>query len=412
MRRHRTRLARVVTLMLTVLAWVACAGQIPPTLDRNAEWVATWTAASQLTEPRNLPPAPGLSGSTLRQVVRVSLGGRQLRLRFSNLFGNTPISMTAAHVALSRGGSTIAPGSDRALTFRGNGGIVIPPGETVVSDPLEYHVAPLADLTVSVHFDAMSSDITGHPGSRTTSYLQAGDWTSAVTLPAATTTEHWYVLAGADVLAARGSTAVVALGNSITDGRGSGTDKNNRWTDNLARRLQADERTRNVAVLNAGIGGNAVLRGGLGPPALSRLGRDAFDPAGVRWLIVLAGVNDIGTARGAEAEASVDDQLIEAYKRIIDEAHRLHLRVFGGTILPFGGSQYDSPAHEAARQTVNRWIRTSRAYDGVIDFDAAMRDPANPLRLRREADSGDHLHPNEAGYRIMADAIDLALFIR
>ncbi len=204
----------------------------------------------------------------------------------------------------------------------------------------------------------------------------------------------------------------MVLGNSIADGRGSGTDKNDRWPDNLARRLQHDPRTALVAVANAGIGGNAVLRGGLGPYALSRLSRDVTEVPGVRWLILSEGVNDIGAAQGADSSASVARQLIAAYQSIITRARAANIIVYGATILPFGGSQYGNNEHEAARQTVNAWMRGQHAFDALIDFDAVMRDAADSTRLRGDADSGDHLHPNENGYRIMADAIDLALFAR
>jgi lysophospholipase L1-like esterase len=201
------------------------------------------------------------------------------------------------------------------------------------------------------------------------------------------------------------------LGNSITDGRGSGTNRNDRWPDNLARRLQADPRTSHVAVLNAGIGGNAVLTGGLGPTALARLERDVLAQPGARWVIVLEGVNDIGAAGDSGAAAAVARNLPVAYREIIDRAHARGMRVYGGTITPFGGSQYDGVEREAARQAVNRWIRTSGAFDAVIDFDAALRDAAHASRLAPSTDTGDHLHPNEEGYRTMADAIDLALFV-
>jgi lysophospholipase L1-like esterase len=297
------------------------------------------------------------------------------------------------------------------LTFSGADSVVIASGATVTSDPLEYEVPPLADLAVSIHLSDVPTDVTGHPGSRTTSYLQVGDWVSASALPNAVTTERWYVLAGIDVLPRVAASAVVVLGNSITDGRGSGTNEQNRWPDNLARRLQSDPRTRHVAVLNAGIGGNTVLRGGLGPPALTRLDRDVFAQSGARWLIVLEGVNDIGAARDPGAAARVATDLIAAHQQIIARAHEHGLRVYGGTITPFGGSFYDAPEREAARQTVNRWIRTSGDWDAVIDFDAVLRDPANPTRLLPAVDTGDHLHPNEEGYRLMAGAIDLGLFI-
>jgi lysophospholipase L1-like esterase len=252
--------------------------------------------------------------------------------------------------------------------------------------------------------------VTGHPGSRTTSYLLAGDRVGEPSLAGAARVEHWYVLSRIDVLASAQSAGLVVLGNSIADGRGSGTDKNDRWPDDLARRLQSSQSTRQVSVLNAGIGGNAVLRGGLGPTALERLERDVLSPPGVRWLVVSEGVNDIGTAR-PESAAVVATRLIAAYHEIVGRARAKRFRVCGATILPFGGSSYASPEHESARATVNAWIRSSGAFDAVIDFDAALRDPANPSRLLPLADSGDHLHPNEEGYRMMADAMDLALFI-
>jgi lysophospholipase L1-like esterase len=373
---------------------------------QDAIWVGTWGASPQLTEPRNLPPAPGLTSNTLRQVVQVSIGGKQLRVRFSNAFGTNPVTMSSVHLALSAGGSAIETDTDEALTFHGKPSVTIPARESVLSDALNFNLAPLSDLAVTIHFDGTSGDVTGHPGSRSTSYLQAGDAVSTADLPTAAQTQHWYILDGIDVEADNSSAAIATLGDSITDGRGSGTDKNDRWPDDLARRLQADESTVDIAVLNEGIGGNCVLRGGLGPTALSRFDRDVLSQSGVRWLIVLEGVNDIGGSH----DASVTTNLIAAYDQMIEQAHAHHLRVYGATILPFGGSFYDGPAHEAARETVNQWIRTSDKFDAVIDFDAAMRDPQNPSHLLPAADSGDHLHPNEGGYKMMAEAIDLKLF--
>jgi lysophospholipase L1-like esterase len=286
--------------------------------------------------------------------------------------------------------------------------VTIPAGQSITSDPLDFQVSPLANLAVTLRIGVAPSALTGHPGSRTTSYIKAGDWVSAPDLADAATTEHWYLLANLDVVA-EGS-AVVTLGNSITDGHGAGTNRDDRWPDDLARRLLADPRTAHVSVLNAGIGGNCILRDCLGPAALSRYARDVLDQSGVRWEIVLEGVNDIGGTRSPAAADSVATGLIEGYRQMIAQAHARGIRIYGATILPFGGSFYDRPGHEEARQKVNAWIKTSGAFDGVVDFDAAMRDPGQPTRLLPRADSGDHLHPGEEGYRMMADAIDLALF--
>jgi len=399
----------ILLLAASLLAANSCHAQ--PTVvssDKNEDWTGTWGTAPQLTEPRNLPPPPGLTNNTLRQVVQVSIGGKKLRVYFSNAFGNGPITMNAVHVALSGGGSTIKTKSDKALMFQGKASVTIPPGKSILSDAFDFDLAPLSDLAVTIHFDGMPGDVTGHPGSRTTSYLQAGDQVSAANLPAATQVQHWYVINDIEVETGNSNAAVVALGDSITDGRGSGTDKNDRWPDNLARRLQSEKIMANIAVLNEGIGGNCVLHGGLGPTALARIDRDVFAQGNVRWLIVLEGVNDIGGSH----DPSVATNLIAAFERMIDQAHAKHIRVYGVTILPFGRSFYSSPEHETARQLVNHWIRTSNKFDAVIDFDLVMRDSQDSTCLLPMADSGDHLHPNETGYQMMADTIGLDLFAR
>lgn len=390
---------------LTVLA-LACASTSVPA---PGTWVGTWSTSVQLTEPRNLPPEPGFDNNTLRQIVHVSLGGDQLRVHFSNTFGTSPVTLTAVHLATSLGDGAIDPSTDGALAFDGRPSVIIPAGGSVTSDSFAFALQPLSDVAITIRFGAISPDtVTGHPGSRTTSYLVEGNAVSDSAMAGASRTDHWYIISGIDV-ANDDAAGVVTLGNSITDGRGSGTNKQNRWPDELARRLQADGGTQRVAVLNAGIGGNCVLRTCLGPSALARFERDVLEQSGVRWLIVLEGVNDIGTA-AADSAPAVARGLIAAYQQMIDAAHARDVLVYGATILPFGGSFYDSPEHEAARQTVNEWIRTSGAFDAVIDLDSALRDPGNPTHLLPVADTGDHLHPNEVGHRMMAEAMDLALF--
>lgn len=374
----------------------------------ESHWVGTWGCAPQLTETRNLPPAPGLANSTLRQVVHTSLGGRQVRLRFSNTFGADPVTLKAVSLAASAGNGAIRPESLKTIEFHGATSITIPAGSAVISDTLEYDLAPLMDYAVTISFGDMSNTVvTGHPGSRSTSYLKTGAAVNAETLPDAATTAHWYIFTGIDVVADISAAAVVVLGDSITDGRGSDTDGNNRWTDNLARRLLGNPTTKNVGVLNEGLGGNAVLTGGLGPPAVNRLERDLLGQSSARWLIVMEGVNDIGGGPGSDSVAA---DLIAAYQGFIETAHAHGVRAYGITILPFGKSMYDSPSHEAARQAVNAWIRTGGTFDAVLDMDATVRDPAAPAELLPAYDSGDHLHPSVAGYRKMAEMIDLRLF--
>ncbi len=367
----------------------------------STHWVGTWACGPQTTEMANLPPAPGLSGNTLRQVVRVSIGGTKLRLRLSNEFGGSPVTMSSVRVAASLGGGAIDAATDTGLSFGGAEAVTIAARETVLSDAFDFALEPLGDLAISMHFESQSGDVTGHPGSRTTSFLQAGDAVRAPTLASAVTTEHWYFINGLDVVADAPSGAVVVLGDSITDGKGSTTDQNNRWPDILAERLQASTATAKIAVLNLGIGGNAVLSGGIGPTAVERFDRDVLGQSGARWLIVLEGINDIG------GEGAAATQLIEAYQGFIAKAHQAGMLAYGATMLPIGGSMYEGS--EGARATVNEWIRTSGAFDAVIDLDAAVRDPAMPARLLPSYDSGDALHPSPAGHRKLGDAVDLAL---
>jgi len=405
---RRLRLAVLLALLpaLNLSPTILAGAEAPAAAAPEAQWVPTWGAAPQLTEPKNLPPAPGLAGSTLRQTVHLSIGGDRLRVRFSNAFGTGPVTIAAAAIAMPGALGAIQSGSSRPLTFGGQTAVTIAPGALAVSDPVEFAVRPLSDLTITTFFGAVSRDVTGHPGARCTSYLQSGDFVSAPVLAGAVTMEHWYLLAGVEVWSAHPAGVLAILGDSITDGRGSTTDQNRRWPDDLARRLQADARTAGIGVLNQGIGGNRLLHDGLGPAALARLDRDVLEQNGVRWLIVFEGVNDIGTAP-KDQPGDVAQQIIAAYQQIIDRAHARRIRVLGATITPFGKSFYDSPAHETNRATVNQWIRTSGRFDGVIDFDAAARDPAEPTRLAPAVDSGDHLHLSDKGYEVLAGAVSL-----
>jgi lysophospholipase L1-like esterase len=385
---------------------------IPTQIAESYNWVGTWAASPYLVTPDNMPPSPGLSNNTLRQVVRVSIAGEKIRLKFSNEYGKTPLTMNSVHLAeaVESGKSSIKPNTDKVLKFQGNESVTIPAGATVVSDTLDYSLKQLTELAITIHFGSMPTELTGHPGSRTTSYIQAGNAVDVLTMSSAIPVERWYVSTGIDVVVADNSyKAVVALGDSITDGRGVTTNANNRWTDVLASRLQGNSDTSKVAVLNQGIGGNGLF-GGLGPAAIKRFDRDALGQNGSRYLIIFEGINDIGGARDSDAELST--RMIDAYKNLISKAHEKNMLVYGGTITPCGGNSYYSDFHEQTRNKVNEWIRTSGEFDAVIDFDVAIRDTNDPTKLLNTYDSGDHLHPNPEGYKKMGEAIDLKLFTK
>ena len=408
---------KIVRFLLAVFFLpVLCAGSLaamePP---GGGKWVGSWVSAQQLVEPHNLPPPPGLSGNTLRQVIQPSLDGDRPRLTFSNQYGDGPLIIAAVTVARSAGGSAIEPGSTCPLTFAGERSVTIPPGAERTSDPAPFKVRAFENLAVSTHCTLVPAQVTGHPGSRTTSFIQQGEGVAADSFAAAAPTDHWYLLAALDVWADDSAGAILVLGDSITDGRGSTTNRNDRWPNNLARRLRTDARTANLAVLNQGIGGNRVLRNGLGPSALQRFDRDVLGPPGVRWLILFEGINDLGTAVGARARgepAATAGDITAGYEQMITRAHARGLRVYGATLMPFQGFvSYNDALSETDRQAINRWIRTSGKFDGVIDFDDLTRDRANSARLAPGIDGGDHLHPSAEGYKVMADGIDPGLFM-
>jgi lysophospholipase L1-like esterase len=395
----------------------------------TGRWTGIWTAAPQRADPADLPPSPFtrnglvLPDSTLRQTVRVSAGARRVRLRISNQFGGTELSVARVCLARPSGGragvSSITAGTSRPVTFGGRPGVVVAAGEDAVSDPVDFPVAAAAVATVTMYLDAGQPDaggVTAHPGSRTTSYLAAGDHAADPGLPGAVPVDHWYLLSALEAGSPSGQpvTAVVILGDSLTDGRGSTTNGNDRWPDQLLDLMRSRGDAGDIALLNQGIGGNRVLRDGLGPAVLARLDRDALAVTGVKWLVVFAGVNDIGTADATEAaQGQVAADLCTAYERIAAKARAAGMGVYGATLTPFGGSEaYDDPAghREAARQAVNAWIRAGRGFDAVLDFDQAVRDPRHHRRVLPSLDSGDHLHLNPAGYRALAGAVPAGWF--
>ena len=384
-------------------------------------WVGSWAASQQVPETANLLDPELMRDSTLRQIVHLSVGGSQLRVRMSNAFGTAPLHLTAVHVArpVSAGSATIDAASDTAVMFHGAADVTIPAGAEYLSDAVAFPVAALSNLAISIHFDRPPTGETGHPGSRATSYVVHGDMVSAASLPDAKTVEHWYQISGVDVVGTEKATSVVTLGDSITDGHGATTNGNDRWPDVLAQRMQAEKSTRMDGVLNEGIGGNRLLLDGLGPNALARFDRDVLAQTGVRAVIVLEGVNDLGTltrdAEVSDAEhAALVARIEAAYSQMIERAHAHGIRVIGATILPYGGSNYyhPGPKNEADRQAVNAWIREAGHFDAVVDFDKLTRDPQHPDHLLAAYDSGDHLHPGPVGYKAMGDAIPLALFNR
>jgi lysophospholipase L1-like esterase len=386
---------------------------IPVLLAAQDHWVATWTTAQLMA--RTAPPpanAPqGFTNQTIRMIARTSIPGKRVRVRLSQALGAAPVKLGAAHVALRSKASAIVEGSDRPLTFDGKPGATLWPGAMLLSDPVDLNVPALADVAVSLYFPAATGAPTNHAtGLHKTFISKAGDTTGAAEMADATTTEQYYWLAGIDVMAPEKSALIVAYGDSITDGARSTSETNSAWPAQLAARLAAKKETAHIAVANMGIGGNRVLRDGSGISALGRLDRDVFSQPGVKWLMLLEGINDIGREARDPAEAVTADELIAAYKQIVERAHALGIKVIGCTITPYDGAGYFQPKGEATRTAVNEFVRKGKVFDAVADFDAATRDANTPSKLRAEFDPGDHLHPNDAGYKAMAEAVDLRIF--
>jgi lysophospholipase L1-like esterase len=379
-------------------------------------WAGSWASGQQIPEPANSLPADGLTDATLRENIHLSIGGGPIRVRVSNAFGTAPVTLSA-HVAkaLKPGTAAIDPASDHAVTFSGSQSVTIPAGADFVSDPVDLNLSAGADLAVSLYFTAAPAQETSHPGARTTSFLVHGNHVADADLTSPQTFEHWFNLSGVAVAVPRPVSAVITLGDSITDGRGSTTNGNNRWPDILAARLSALPAAQQHGVLNVGIGGNRVLLDSLGPSAAARFNRDVLAQTNARYLIVFEGINDIGTqdpASPPEAHSDLVEHVEQAYAQMIARAREHGVIVIGATITPFAGSDYytKDPRRDADRQVINAWIRTPGHFDAVVDFDALTRDPAKPDTLKAEYDSGDHLHLSAAGYAAMGGAVPLDLF--
>ena len=408
------RLFRMPLVLVIVLAHSGCFflaySQTAGVSAASPKWVGTWSTAPQLVEPGNMPPSPGLTNNSLRQVVRVSIGGDTLRVRFSNEFSTGAVTMKSVQIAVSTGGGTISLPTNRELRFNGTADVTMNAGAAVTSDPIAFTVTPRMDVAITIYYGQTSTTVTGHPGSRTTSFIVAGNTTTTTDFTGALATDHWYNINTIDVLAPSTAACIAILGNSITDGRGSTINMQNRWPDILSESLLKDSSTQQVGVLNLGIGGNCVLSGGLGPTGVSRYDRDILNQQGVRWAVVFEGVNDIGGVSNATAAASIASSLISAYRLMIVKAHGKNIKIYGGTILPFKGNGYYNQYSELCRNTVNQWIRTKGTFDGCIDFDVTMRDPLDSTRLVSTYQN-DGLHPDAAGYVKMGESIDPRLFV-
>lgn len=415
----------VIGLVLSLIAvTVSVRAQAGSTGDH---WVGTWATAAVAapSEPPSQPSGalPSLAlrfnNQTFRQFVRISIGGERVRVVLTNAFGTRALTVGGAHLAVRGSGAAIVAGSNRALTFGGLPTATIPPGAILVSDPVTLSVRASSDVAIDLFFPgdtaASPSPLTVHTGARQTNYLSSpGTHLGATELPGATPVPAWAFLARVEVVAPDRVGAIVALGDSITDGFNSTPDTNNRWPDHLAKRLASTGSL--IGVLNVGIDGNRVLLDGAGVSALARFDREVIAQPGATHVFVLEGINDLGIgALFKDGPRPTTEMLIAGHRQLIARAHAKGLTIVGSTLLPYEGTTfpgYFTPEGEVIRQAFNQWLRTSKEYDGIVDFDAVMRDPTQPSRMLAKYDSGDHLHPNDAGYKVMADAIDVTLFAR
>lgn len=412
------------------IAVFVAATLLPLAAASNDHWVGTWaTAVVRRVQPlpapadQTTPAQPGaqaplsLSNQTLREIVHVSIPGSRVRVVLGNEFGNAPLTIGAASLALREKDFKIVTNSNRALTFSGRPAITIPAGGSMISDAVDENVPAMGDLAIDLFLPEgmtpLTSPLTVHAGASQTNYVSsAGNFAGSADFPVLTTTPSWYLLERVEVMAPQDTAAIVTFGDSITDGARSTPNTNSRWPDYLAKRLLARSGSAKLAILNEGIGGNRLLSDStdnFGINALARFDRDVLAQPGAAYVVVLEGINDIGGGRANPSPSAAD--LITAQQQLIERAHEHGLKIFGATLTPFEGAAYYTPEGEAKRQAVNNWIRTSKAYDGVIDFDAATRDPASQGKFLATYDSGDHLHPNDAGYEAMGKAVELSLFV-
>lgn len=375
----------------------------------TSHWVGTWATSPMVIDGNNLPPSPGLANNSLRQIVQVSIGGEKVRLKLTNHFGNSAVEIKAVELAAAKTAGSSAEIDEKTsvnVTFNGSRSATIAKGNMLVSDEVDFVITPRQNVAITIHYGSSpSTNVSGHSGSRTTSYLASGnttDFTSAVK------TDHWYNILALETMATDDAGCVAVLGNSITDGRGSTTNEQNRWTDEFSRALLKNKSTSRLGVLNLGIGGNCVLAGGLGPTAQNRCQRDIFEQEGVKYIILFEGVNDLGgSGNGVQTARSI----IEVWKQIIRQAHSKGIRVIGATVTPFKNNNYYNTDREAGRKVLNKWIMTTEMLDGAIDFATMVCDPNNNEQLNKEyLFENDWLHPNAKGYKLMGESIDLSLF--
>jgi len=419
----KMRIVRTAALIFAtnVLTAVALAQNV----NVQGHWVSAWSTAVQtpLAFP-GMPPLAAFDNQTIRMVIRPTIGGQRLRIRFSNELGATPLAIGGAHIALVKENGSIIPGSDRSLTFAGESSVNIPAGAPMLSDPTELAVPAFAEVAVSIFLPKKSAPSTFHLLGQHATYISGpGNFAAAEDIQDAKVTKSWYWLAGLEFWTTDKSATVVAFGDSITDGFGAKEGEYGDWPNQLAKRLAGVKGLPILAVDNEGIGGNRILYDGAGINALARLDRDVLSQPGVADLIILEGINDIGwphmkpfpAKEGSPspgnpfaAQAVTASDLIQGMKQIIDRAHEHGIHVFGATMTPYKGADYFTEDGEVVRQAVNQWIRTGKAFDGVFDFDAAVRDPDHPAQFRDDMQSGDHLHPSSAGYKAMAASINLS----